>query len=427
MRKYAHDIHTPERGNVMKIMAPAGDLEKLKYAVDFGADVVYLGGQQFGMRANAGNFTMEEIREGVEYAHERGSQVNVTVNIMARSKEMTEIVEYAKELWNIGVDGLIVADLGVFTEIKKAIPDAFISVSTQMSTTNSSTVNFLHSIGAGRVVLARELGYEEIKEICENRSEGLEVEVFAHGAMCISYSGRCLLSNYLTGRDSNRGECAQPCRWQYSLMEKTREGEYFPVEESERGTFIFNSKDLCLVEHIPELMEIGVDSIKIEGRMKSIFYVATTTAVYKEAIKRAEAYLRGDADEYVWQDLYEELTKISHRDYTKGFYHGKTNETSQNYGTSSYVRNYDFMAQVLEDTDEEGITKISQRNKFTVGDEMEVLSPGKVYDEVKLTALYDEKGNERQDAPHPMETLLAKFEGAKLKKGDLTRKNVKNN
>ncbi|MBE6038159.1 MAG: U32 family peptidase [Anaerofustis stercorihominis] len=409
----------------MKIMAPAGDLEKLKYAVDFGADVVYLGGQQFGMRANAGNFTMDEIREGVKYAHERGAQVNVTVNIMARSREIGDIVEYAKELWDIGVDALIVADLGVFYEIKKAIPDAFISVSTQTSTTNSSTIELLHKMGAGRAVLARELSYEELKEICENKPEGMEIEVFAHGAMCISYSGRCLLSNYLTGRDSNRGECAQPCRWQYSLMESTRPGEYFPIEENERGTFIFNSKDLCLVEHIPDLMKIGVDSIKIEGRMKSIFYVATVTAVYKEAIKRAESYLSGESERYVWEDLYEELTKVSHRDYTKAFYYGKTDETSQNYGTSSYVRNYDFMAQVLEDTDENGITKISQRNKFTVGEEMEVLTPGKVYDKVILRELFDEKMQEREDAPHPKETLYAKFEGAALKKGALIRKNVK--
>ena len=409
----------------MKIMAPAGDLEKLKYAVDFGADVVYLGGQQFGMRANAGNFTMEEIKEAVSYAHERGAQINVTVNIMARSGEMAEIVEYAKELWGIGVDALIVADLGVFYEIKKAIPDVFISVSTQTSTTNSSTIELLHNMGAGRAVLARELSFAEITEICENKPRGMEIEVFAHGAMCISYSGRCLLSNYLTGRDSNRGQCAQPCRWQYSLVESTRPGEYFPIEEDERGTFIFNSKDLCLVEHIPDLMKIGVDSIKIEGRMKSIFYVATTTAVYKEAIRRAEDYLGGRTEKYVWEDLYEELTKVSHRDYTKAFFYGKTDETSQNYGTSSYIRNYDFMAQVLEDTDENGITKISQRNKFSVGDEMEVLSPGKVYDTVILRDLFDENMNPRVDSPHAKETLFAKFEGAALKKGDLIRKNVK--
>lgn len=403
-----------------KIMAPAGDLEKLKYAVLYGADVVYLGGTNFGMRANAGNFTLDEIKEGVEFAHAHHAEVNVTVNIMARSGDIEPILDYVGELQKLKVDGVIVADTGVIGAICEKYPDMFISLSTQASTTNAASVRFWEKNGVRRIVLARELSFAEVAEICRNKGD-MQIEVFAHGSMCISYSGRCLLSNYLAGRDANRGDCAQPCRWKYALVEEKRPGQYFPVEEDASGTFFFNSKDLCLIAHIPELIACGVDSLKIEGRMKSIFYVATVTNAYKIALSRAEHSLK-TGEPYVYDDLYDELCKISHRGYTEGFFFGNADGSAQNYKSSSYIRDYTFAAEVLEDTDENQITKISQRNKFALGDELEVLHPGGAGGKFVLTYLRDEAGEDRTDAPHPVETLYIKSDGLKLCRGDLLRR-----
>lgn len=404
---------------MVKLLSPAGDLQKLKYAVMYGADSVYLGGKNFGMRANAGNFSDEELKAGIEFAHKNNVQVNVTVNIAARNDDIKSIVKYAKELYKMGADSLIVADTGVIYAVKNAVPEMFLTLSTQMSTTNYESLKFWKGNGISRVVLARELPFSQIKYICANRPKDMEIEVFVHGAMCISYSGRCLLSNYLTGRDSNRGDCAQPCRWQYSLMEKTREGQYFDIEENDNGTFIFNSKDLCLIEHIPELIDAGVDSFKIEGRMKSIYYVSTVTNAYKTAIQRA----MNKSENYKWDDLYEELTKVSHRQYTKAFFYNHADSSSQNYGTSSYTRNYDFIAEVVENTDEIGRTQIVQRNKFAVGDVAEVISPGKTMRNIKIAELFDSSGQVRTEAPHPAELLTINTEdNIELKKYDLIRR-----
>ena len=402
---------------MVNLLSPAGDIEKLKYAIMYGADSVYLAGENFGMRAKAANFTLDEINEGFIFASERGREVNVAVNIMARNNDVKPIMEYIRKLYAIGIRKLIIADPGVIFCVKNEFPDMFITLSTQQSTTNYESLRFWHNNGISRIVLARELPFADIKTICENKPSQMEVEVFVHGAMCISYSGRCLLSNYLAGRDSNKGDCAQPCRWQYSLKEKTREGQYFDIEENENGSFFFNSKDLCLIEHVKNLIDAGVNSFKIEGRMKSIFYVSTVTNAYKLAIKRATL-----GTEYEWEDLYEELTKVSHRKYTKAFYFGNANEDCQNYGTSSYTRNYDFIAKVLEDTNDEGITKIMQRNKFISGDSAEFVSPTALGTEFTIKQIYDAKMNEREDAPHPAEILYIKTEGTHLKQFDLIRK-----
>ena len=404
-----------------ELLAPAGDLEKLKYAITYGADAVYLGGKSFSMRANANNFTLDEIRQGVDFAHERGKKVYVTVNISARNGEFGEIEKYARSLRDAGVNGVIVSDPGVIMTIKDTVPDMRISLSTQASTTNYRSFEFWKRNGVNRIVLARELGFEDIKGICENRPEGMEVEMFIHGAMCISYSGRCLLSNYLTGRDANRGDCAQPCRWKYHLMESTREGEYFPIEEYDEGSFIFNSKDLCLIRHIHELIDIGVDSFKIEGRMKSIFYVSTIVNAYRNAI---DQYMR-DGKNYVFDEsLYEEVQKVSHRQYTEAFFEKRADSTSQNYGTSSYTRKYDFVAQVIGYDEDRGLYEIEQRNKFYTGDELELVRPLEKSESFKITYMEDEKGVEVDSTPHPKQRLFVRTDGIELKPFELVRKRV---
>ncbi|MFR6312332.1 peptidase U32 family protein, partial [Anaerofustis stercorihominis] len=374
-----------------ELLAPAGDLEKLKYAFTYGADACYLGGKKFSMRANAGNFTIDEIREGADFAHSKNGKVYVTINISGRNNDFSELAKYVKDLDNAGVDGIIAADPGIIMTVRDTLPDMKISLSTQSSTTNYKSVEFWKRNGVNRIVLARELSFEDIKGICENKPEGMEIETFVHGAMCISYSGRCLLSNYLTGRDANRGDCAQPCRWKYSLMESTREGEYFPIEEHKEGSFIFNSKDLCLINHIHELMEAGVDSFKIEGRMKSIFYVSTVVNAYRNAI---DAYERDKENYKIDESLFEELTKVSHRQYTEGFFFGNADSSTQNYGTSSYTRNYDFVAQVIGYNKEKGMYEIEQRNKFFVSDELELVRPREKSITFKIKKMFNEKGEE---------------------------------
>lgn len=388
----------------VELLAPAGDMEKLKMAVEYGADAVYFAGKQFGLRTASDNFTFEEMREGAEYAHSRGKKAYLAMNIIAHNDSINEAGPFIKEAAETGIDGVIVSDPGIFQVIKELKPDLPIHISTQTSTTNYRTVEFWHRMGAKRIVLARELSIDEIREIKQRVSDA-ELEVFVHGAMCISYSGRCLLSNYMAGRDANQGDCAHPCRWRYYLMEEKRPGQYFPVEENSNGTFIFNSKDLCLLPYLPELIESGVDSFKIEGRVKSPFYVATVVKAYREAI---DAYYEGKFhDVECW---IEEVGKVSHRDFTTGFLFGRPGPESHNYRTSSYIRRYDFIGLVKGYDKAYGRLVVEQRNNFRTGDTVEVVPPKGPFTELTIGEMYDEEGNRIESAPHPQMTVyLADF------------------
>lgn len=326
----------------VELLAPAGDMERLQAAVKFGANAVFMAGDSFGLRANAKNFDRESMKEAVKYAHENNVRVHITMNILPHDDDLDGIEDYLKFLQEIGVDALIISDPGIFS-LAKELTNIDIHVSTQASVTNTATVNFWYKMGAKRVILARELSLDEIIEIRKNTPKDLEIEVFIHGAMCISYSGRCLLSNYMTGRDANRGDCAQACRWKYSIQEETRPGEYYPIEEDGSGTFIMNSKDLCLIDEIDKLIEAGIDSFKIEGRMKTAFYVATVVRSYRQVI---DAYYEGNYNKEVIDKYFKELQKASHRHYTKGFFHKKPDGNDQIYENSSYIRNYDFIGTV---------------------------------------------------------------------------------
>ena len=398
------DLETPLQPslkNAPELLAPAGSLEKLKVAVLYGADAVYLGGMNYGLREGADNFTLEELEEGVEFCHSRGVKVYVTVNIIPHNDDLTELPAYLWELQRLKVDALIVSDPGIIEIVKETIPNMEIHLSTQANAVNWRSVRFWHQQGVKRVVLARELSLSEIREVRERLPE-VGLEVFVHGAMCISYSGRCLLSNYMTGRSANLGQCAQSCRWNYYLMEEKRPGEYYPIMEDERGTYIFNSKDLCVIEHIPELIRAGLDSFKIEGRMKSVHYVATVTAVYRQAINR---YLK-DPDNYRFDPIWlEELKSVSHRHYTTGFYFGKPGAEEHNFESSAYVRNYDFMGFVLDYLPEEKEAVVEVRSKFFKGDTVEIFGPETQAFEVPLTYLKDEEGNEIEAAPHPHQII----------------------
>ncbi len=357
----------------MELLAPAGDLEKLKIAVDYGADAVYFGGESFGLRAGAGNLTLDEIREGTAYAHERGRKVYMTVNIFAHNEDIRALPEFLNNLKDMEIDAFLVSDPGVIAVFHQVLPDAVLHLSTQANTTNYMSAKFWYDMGIRRIVAAREMSFEELSEFRREISEDMEIEVFVHGAMCISYSGRCLMSNFMAGRDANRGACAHPCRWNYSLMEEKRPGEYFPVEEDGRGTYVFNSKDLCMIGYIPEMIRTGIASAKIEGRMKSVFYVATVVRVYREAI---DAYYR-DPETYRFRpEWLEELSKVSNRHFTTGFFLGKTDENSQNYESSAYIREYDSIGIVRSYDSSLGIALVEQRNHFQVGDEIEVFGPG---------------------------------------------------
>ncbi len=396
-----------------ELLAPAGDFEKMKYALHYGADAVYCAGKRFGMRSNAGNFTDEELAAAAEYVHSLGKRIYVTVNITAGNDDIAELPEYVRYLDSIGIDHLIAADPGVILTIRETAPDMKISVSTQANTQNWKSCEFWHRNGAGRIVLARELGLSDITEIVQKSPEDLEIEVFVHGAMCISNSGRCLLSNYMTGRDANKGDCAQPCRWNYSLrpgdpgdevaggadlIERERPDQKWHIEEDERGSFIFNSKDLCLIDKIPELMEAGVTSFKIEGRMKSIYYVATVVSAYRQMIDAAAA---GETEPETAAMLRAELEKVSHRDYTTAFYDRKTDERDQNYGSSSYVRSCDYAGLVLEYDEKTGTALVEQRNKLMAGDDIELLRAGKSgFLELKDIELFDEKMRPIESTPH---------------------------
>lgn len=393
----------------IELLAPAGDLEKLKTAIDYGADAVYLGGEAFGLRKASKNFSIEKIKEGVAYAHARGRKVHVTLNIIPHDKDFDGLDEYLHALEEAEVDAVIVADPGIFMRVKKAskLP---IHMSTQGSLTNSETVRFWRDLGAERVVLARELTLDEIRAI-EKDVDGVEIETFVHGAMCMSYSGRCLMSNYMTGRDANQGDCAQPCRYKYHLVEENRPGEYFPIESTEEGSFILNSKDLCMIEHIDELIEAGIRSLKIEGRVKSAYYLATVIRAYRMAI---DAYY-ADPKNYRYDPRWlEEIKKVSHRDFTTGFYYGEAKGPEGISDSVTYIKDYDFVGVVLDYDPETKRATIEQRNRIFVGDEVEVFGPGKDYFTWTIEDMVDEAGMPLEVAnkarqvftaaiPHPVE------------------------
>lgn len=389
-----------------ELLIPASSLEVLKTAVIFGADAVYIGGGAFGLRAKAKNFSHEEMREGIEFAHSHGVKVYVTVNILAHNRDLPGIREYLKELKELSPDALIIADPGIFEMAKEICPEIERHISTQANNTNYATYRFWWKQGAKRVVSARELSLQEIKEIRANIPEEMEIESFVHGAMCISYSGRCLLSNYFTGRDANQGACTHPCRWKYAVVEETRPGEYMPVYENERGTFIFNSKDLCMIEYIPELAAAGIDSLKIEGRMKTALYVATVARTYRKALddyaKSPEIY-RKNMPWYLSQ-----ISNCTYRQFTTGFYFGKPNENTQIYDNNTYVREYVYLGIIGEV--KEGMCRIEQRNKFSVGEEIEIMKPDGANVPVVVKRILNEEGQEQESAPHPKQILYVELD-----------------
>ena len=388
-----------------ELLAPAGNMEKLKMALLYGADAVYLGGKAFGLRAFGGNFTNEELQEAVDFAHKLGKKIYVTVNIFPHNSDIAKLPAYLTFLNEIKVDAILVADLGVFTLAKEYAPDVELHISTQANNTNWAAVNVWAELGASRVVLAREMSLEEIKEIREKCS--VELEMFVHGAMCISYSGRCLMSNYLTGRDANRGSCAQPCRWNYALVEEKRPGQYFPVLEDERGTYIFNSKDMCLLPYLPDVIASGVDSLKIEGRMKSVHYAASVVKAYREAI---DSYFADPEQFEVKKEWVEELDKVSHRAYTTGFYYGRPTEKDQIYGTSSYTQTSDFVGLVLDYDEKTGFATVEQRNNMKVGQEIEIFQPHLAGYRQILQEMYNDEGEAIQVAPHPQQIVKIRME-----------------
>lgn len=401
-----------------ELLIPASSLEVLKIAVIFGADAVYIGGEVFGLRAKAKNFSMDDMKEGILFAHEHNVKVYVTANILAHNHDLEGVRAYFKEIKFLDPDALIISDPAVFTIAKEELPDMELHISTQANNTNYGTFNFWYGLGAKRVVTARELSLEEIKEIRQNIPKDMEIETFIHGAMCISYSGRCLLSSFMAGRDANRGACTHPCRWKYNLVEESRPGEYMPVYENERGTYIFNSKDLCMVEHIPELMDAGIDSFKIEGRMKTALYVATVARTYRMAI---DDYIKDPAFYQSRIGFYkEEIAKCTYRKYTTGFFFHKPNEETQIYDSNTYVKEYTYLG-IVGDENEQGYYRIEQRNKFSQGEEIEVMRPNGENLKVKVKKIFDEDGKSIESAPHPKQVLYIDL-GIKLDKFDILRR-----
>ena len=390
--------------NKPELLAPAGSLNKLKYAVMYGADAVYIGGEAFSLRVAAKNFTNDEIREGIEFAHSHGAKVYITANIIPHNSDMDKFPQFVREVRDMGADAIIVSDLGAFAAVRREAPELDIHISTQANNTNYASAAMWHSLGAKRVVLARDLSFGEIKRISSENEPDLEIECFVHGAMCVSYSGRCLLSNYMTHRDANRGACSHPCRWKYYLMEEKRPGEYMPVFENERGTFIFNSKDLCMINHIPELISSGITSFKIEGRVKNELYVATVVGAYRKAID--DYFDSGCAENYtVDSAVPEDLEKVSHREYTDGFYFGKPSDKQQLYTSNTYIQDY-TIAGVVQCTEDNGKTVvIEQRNKFCLGDELEFIAPGFERFSVIAADMKDADGSSIQSAPHAQMTV----------------------
>lgn len=390
----------------LELLIPAGSLDVLKTAVIYGADAVYIGGEAFGLRAKAKNFTKEDMKEGIAFAHERGVKVYVTANILAHNEDLPGVEEYFEEMKEVRPDALIISDPGVFAIARKILPDMELHVSTQANNTNYGTFLFWYNQGAKRVVTARELSLQEIKEIRDRIPEDMEIESFIHGAMCISYSGRCLLSNYFVGRDANQGACTHPCRWKYSVVEETRPGEYMPVYENERGTYIFNSKDLCMIEHIPEMIEAGIDSFKIEGRMKTALYVATVVRTYRKAI---DDYLESPEKYRANMEWYKaEIGKCTYREFTTGFYFHKPDATTQIYDSNTYVKNYTYIGTV-ETVFEDGSFQMEQKNKFTVGETIEIMKPDGRNLAVTVEEIRNEEGEQMESAPHPKQILRVRL------------------
>ena len=400
-----------------ELLVPASSLEVLKTAVRYGADAVYIGGEVFGLRAKAKNFTLEEMAEGVNFAHEHGVKVYVTANILAHNADLEPVKAYFNDLKKVNPDALIIADPAIFTIAKEILPEMELHISTQANNTNYGTYNFWWNLGAKRVVSARELSIKEIKEIREHIPDDMEIETFVHGAMCISYSGRCLLSSFMAGRDANKGACTHPCRWKYAVMEENRPGQYMPIEENERGTYIFNSKDLCMIEHIPELIDAGIDSFKIEGRMKTALYVATVARTYRMAI---DDYLESPDKYYANLDKYRELiSQCTFRQYTTGFFFGKPDETTQIYDCNVYERDYVYLG-IVGDQVGEMEYSLEQKNKFYQGQKIEVMKADGNDIEVEVVSIKDEEGNEMESCPHPKQKLKINL-GIELEKGDILR------
>ena len=385
-----------------ELLIPASSLEVLKTAVRFGADAVYIGGEAFGLRAKAKNFSGEEMKQGIDFAHAHGVKVHVTANILAHNNDLEGARTYFHELKEMKPDALIIADPGMFTLAKEICPEIDIHVSTQANNTNYMTYLFWHKLGAKRVVSARELSLKEIKEIRGRIPEDMEIESFIHGAMCISYSGRCLLSSYFTGRDANQGACTHPCRWKYAVVEEKRPGEYLPVYENERGTYLFNSKDLCMIEHIPEMIDAGIDSFKIEGRMKTALYVATVARTYRKAI---DDYLESEEKYRANMEWYKaEIAKCTYRKFTTGFYFGRPDENTQIYDSNTYVSEYVYLG-LIEEISKEGLFRIEQKNKFCVGDRIEIMKPDGRNIPVRVCSLTTEDGEAVESAPHSRQVL----------------------
>ena len=402
----------------VELLIPASSLEVLKIAVIYGADAVYIGGEVFGLRAKAKNFSMEDMAEGIQFAHEHGVKVYVTANILAHNGDLEGVREYFTQLKKIKPDALIISDPGIYTIAKEICPEIERHISTQANNTNYGTYQFWWNQGAKRVVTARELSLNEIAEIRKNIPDEMEIETFVHGAMCISYSGRCLLSNYFTGRDANQGACTHPCRCKYAVVEEKRPGEYLPVYENERGTYIFNSKDLCMIEHIPELIEAGIDSFKIEGRMKTALYVATVARTYRKAI---DDYLTSPEKYKENMDWYlEQISNCTYRQFTTGFFFGKPSEESQIYDNNTYIKEYTYLG-IVGERNEEGLYRIEQRNKFSVGEQIEVMKPDGRNIPVTVKRIVDEDGNEMESAPHPKQVLYIDL-GQELEMYDILRR-----
>ena len=382
----------------VELLAPAGNLDKLKMATLYGADAVYIGGKSFGLRAQSDNFSIDEMKEGIKHCHDLGKKVYLTLNSIVHNEELEPLKEYMKEISDLELDALIISDPGVFSMARELLPHIDIHISTQANNTNYKSVEFWTKLGASRVVLARELSLEEISYIHQNSCKKTQLEVFVHGAMCISYSGRCLLSTYMTGRDSNRGNCAQPCRWNYHLMEETRPGEYMNVLEDKKGTYVFNSKDLCMLPHLPQIIDAGAVSLKIEGRMKSSYYVATIIKAYRTAL---DNYYK-DPNNYTFNSsLLDEVFKVSYRDYTTGFYFNKPSGDDRVFGTSSYIRNYDFIGIVLDYDTSTKMAKVEQRNRICEGDEIEIVPPTRPFFTQKVTHMENEDKEKIECVPHP--------------------------
>lgn len=383
-----------------ELLAPAGSLSKLKIAITYGADAVYVGGEEFSLRVAAENFSVDEMKEGVTFAHERGKKVYLTANIIPHNEDIDKYEHFLKEYLSAGFDAIIVSDLGMFQMTREIAPELEVHISTQANNVNYKSAETWHKMGAKRVILAREMSFAEIAEIRNRTSDDLELEAFVHGAMCISYSGRCLLSNYMTNRDSNQGACSHPCRWKYNLVEETRPGEYMPVFENERGTFIYNSKDLCMIEHIKDLIESGLDSFKIEGRVKTEYYLATVVKAYRDAI---DSYFEDPENFVTNPNWLSEIKKVSYRDYTTGFFFGKPGGTEQNYQSSSYIRDYELLGIVEGYDPKTRLVTVIQKNRFFKGSEVEFLRPKGDFVKHKIEYMENEQGEEIEVANRPQE------------------------